>query len=187
MIIAAAATALLLLLCGVAQAAERVPLMGTTPARAQAFDGFVRRPDGAFLALTLYADSNGTQPPTAPAEGAPFVMWALVSQNWRAGASMLWVRATNSAGVGPMSNCVVVLAGIPDTLWHLERAGHAPRPVGNVTWKHAMGRVGFSLVPGDSTVVATIVHQEVVQQRERARICAIFGQWALRGALWGCP
>lgn len=172
-----------------AHAAARVPIGWHAPAGAARYEAITRRPDGVWLALTLSGDSAGT---------APFVMvpvdslqraWVLISTDWRAGAWIVRVRGCNDAGCSDWSNRAVLLAGIPDTLWHLRR-GEGPylqRSRDGAEFKRAGTRVIWSLQPADSVALVDIEHQEDVQRREAARLCELFGFWALRGRPVACP
>lgn len=172
-----------------ARGAVRVPLTWTAPARATSYECRVRRQDGQLTTTALTGDSLGMQPVAAVPAGGQQCAWALCSENWRAGTTVFLVRGCNAAGCGPWSNAVVVLAGIPDTLWMLSRdarAGFLP-PIGGKVWQRAGGRVAFALQLADSLVPATILHQETVQRAESTRLCALFGTWALRGGFLACP
>lgn len=170
-----------------AHGAERVPISWTAPAHANHYEALARLPDGTLTPLSITADSAGVATLVPADSGGTEHGWVLVTQSWRAGAYMVWIRGCNGAGCAPYSNAVVVVAGIPDTLWHLERSGPAPAPQDGVVWKRAGGRVGWSLDPSDSVVVGTIVHQETVQLREQSRLCALYGFWCLSGAVHTCP
>ncbi len=172
-----------------ARAAARVPVAWTAPAGARSYEAIARRPDGVWLAVTLSADSATVTPLVPGAAGTRQAGWVLISTDWRAGGWMVRVRGCNSLGCGPWSNATVHLAGLPDTVWHLERLGtagvRAPRE-GRV-FARAAGRVGWSLERADSVTPATIEHQQLAQERERARLCALFGYWLLRGEVQRCP
>lgn len=172
-----------------AHAAARVPITWTAPAGVRTYEAIARRPDGVVVALTLSADSAGTAPVVVKPEGSPQLGWVLISTDWRAGGWMVWIRGCNTAGCAPWSNATVHLAGMPDTLWHLERLGSAGirAPRDGRYFKRAVGRVGWSLEREDSLTAATIEHVEVTQRRERARLCELFGYWCLRGARQSCP
>ena len=184
--------ALLLLLEGTARKARgavRVPLVWTAPAQVVRYDCRVLRQDGSVVSTGLTDDSLGTRPLTVQPVGQRQTAWALVSENWRAGSTTFWICGCNDAGCAPWSNALVVLAAVPDTNWMLERSARAGyrAPVGGKVWKRAAGRVWFALQPGDTTVPATILHQEDVQRAARARLCATNGTWALRGVAQPCP
>lgn len=172
-----------------ARGAVRVPFTWTAPDRVERYEALARRSDGTISGLNLWGDSTGAAAPTLVAPGAPQAAWALISEDWRAGGWMVWVRGCNSAGCAGWSNAAVVTAGMPDTLWHLERDGQpltsAPRD--GVVWKRAKGRVGWSLSIGDSVSPARIVHQEDVQRASIDAICRSFTFWALRGGPQPCP
>lgn len=184
--------ALALLLEGTARKARgavRVPLTWTAPAWIERYECRVVRQDGYVASAGLTGDSLGLLPLTIQPAGQRQTAWALVSENWRAGGTTFWVRGCNAAGCAPWSNAVVVLAAVPDTNWMLERPARSGylAPVGGKVWKRAAGRVWFALQPGDTTVPATILHQEDVQRAARARLCATNGTWALRGGSQPCP
>ncbi len=184
--------ALALLLEGTARKARgavRVPLTWTAPALVTRYDCRVLRQDGSVVSAGLTGDSLGLLPLSVQPAGQRQTAWALVSENWRAGGTTFWVCGCNAAGCAPWSNAVVVLAAVPDTNWMLERParGGYLAPVGGKVWKRAAGRVWFALQPGDTTVPATILHQEDVQRAARARLCATNGTWALRGGSQPCP
>lgn len=194
-LLAALALAWLALTARPARGAIRVPLEWTAPDSVRSIEVIARRPDGVVLALTPYADSTGSSPPPLVAAGDRQRCWVLVSEDWRAGGWMLWVRACNAAGCAPWSNGVVVAAGVPDTLWSLVRPdrGDGIRPPRDgVHVRRASRRVGWSLQPGD-TAWAAIEHQELVQLRWRERICELFadssgaGYWVRRGQREACP
>lgn len=169
--------------------AARVPIGWNAVAGARSYEAIARRPDGVWAALTLSADSAGTVAVRPESAGVRQVGWVLVSTDWRSGAWIVRLRACNGAGCSGWSNRVVLLAGIPDTLWHLQRleaAGVLP-PRDGTEFKRAAARVGWTLQPDDSVTVATIEHQEAAQLRERVRLCELFGSWAQRGGLWPCP
>lgn len=171
------------------RAAARVPVTWTAPAGARVYEAIARRPDGVWMAVTLSADSATVKPVSPGTAGARELGWVLISTDWRAGGWMLRVRGCNSLGCGAWSNATVHLAGLPDTVWHLERLGAAgvrlPRE-GRV-FLRAAGRVGWSLERADSVTPATIEHQQLAQERERARLCALYGYWLLRGEVQPCP
>lgn len=172
-----------------AHAAARVPLTWTAPAGARTYEAIGRRPDGVELALAVSAESSSVVPLTPARAGEPDTGWVLVSTDWRAGAWTVRLRACIEVGCSGWSNRVVLLAGGPDTIWMLERPPgpgiHAP--LGGKSARRAVGRVGWGLAPADSVTPAEIRHQEDVQRRERARLCELFGRWALRGAYQACP
>lgn len=172
-----------------AHGAVRAPLTWTAPARVGWYECRVRRPDGSVASTGLSGDSLGMLPVDLQLPGSPVRAWAVVSENWRAGATTFLVRGCNDYGCAPWSNAVVVLAAVPDTFWMLQRLGSSGyvAPIGGKVWKRAGGRVAFSLQPEDSSVAATIVHQEDVQRGARARLCETNGTWALRGVAQTCP
>lgn len=180
-----------------ASGAARIPIAWTVTEQVDRWEALARRPDGVFLMPSLSRDSAGTQQLVPSAPGSHELAWLLISEDWRAGAWMVWVRGCRGATCSPWSNAVVVLAGVPDTLWHLERpasGGWLP-PQDGTTWKRsAHARVAWALQYGDSMAPAAIVHQEVVQLRERDGICrARFldaqgrPYYALRGGRVPCP
>lgn len=173
----------------VASGAARVPITWTAPAGARSYEAIARRPDGSELVFTLSADSAGTAPVVAGPEGASQLGWVLISTDWRAGAWQVRLRACNSIACGPWSNRVILLAGGPDTTWMLDRMpGPGVRePLAGRAARRATGRVGWGLAASDSLMPANILHQETVQQRERARLCQLFGRWCLRGVIQPCP
>ncbi len=184
-----ACIAIMTLVARQSRGAVRVPLTWTAPARATTYECRVLRQDGQLTTTALTEDSLGLLPVVVVPAGEQQRAWALCSENWRAGTTVFLVRGCNAAGCGPWSNAVVVLAGIPDTLWMLSRdarAGFLP-PIGGKVWQRAGGRVAFALQLADSLVPATILHQEAVQRAESARLCALFGHWALRGEVLVCP
>lgn len=188
----AVVVAVLLMLVSTARKAHgavRAPLTWTAPARVGWYECRVRRPDGSVASTGLSGDSLGTLPVDLQLPGSPVRAWAVVSENWRAGATTFLVRGCNDSGCAPWSNAVVLLAAVPDTFWMLQRLGLSGyvAPIGGKVWKRAGGRVAFSLQPGDSSVAATIVHQEDVQRGARARLCETNGTWALRGVAQTCP
>jgi hypothetical protein len=189
LVVAAISGLALAVAAGIARGAERVPITWTAPAGARSYEAIARRPDGSELVLALSADSAGTAPLVPAAAGGMETGWALISTDWRAGAWQVRVRACNTIGCGPWSNRVICLAGLPDTLWMLDRVpGPGVRePLTGRSAKRAAGRVGWGLAPSDSLMPANILHQETVQQRERARLCELFGYWCLRGAVQPCP
>ena len=172
-----------------AHAAARVPITWTAPVGARSYEAIARRPDGVFQAVTLSGDSATVAPlAVAPAGGAQ-LGWVLISSDWRAGGWMVWVRGCNTAGCAPWSNATVHLTGQPDTLWHLERLGAVGirPPRDGRAFKRAAGRVGWSLERADSVTAATIEHQQLAQERARARLCLHYGFWLLRGEAQPCP
>lgn len=185
----------MLLVCGglgapaPAHAAVRVPIEWTAPAGVLRYEGIARRGDGVFVAASLWADSTGAAVPVIVAAGERQRVWVLVSEDWRSGGWMIWTRGCNDAGCAPWSNAVVVAAGLPDTNWMLERGvgKGVSAPRGASVWKHARGRVGWSLERSDSVATARVVHQELVQQSASLRICELYGYWALRGRAVACP
>ena len=171
--------------------AVRVRLSWTAPEgpAVRSIEVRARRPDGSIIPITPYADSTGSAAPRLAAPGARQDAWVLVSEDWRAGAWMVAVRSCNGAGCADWSNSGVVIAGAPDTLWHLERIGDGPRmaPRDGVEWKRGAGVVGWSLQSADSVTAADIAHQETVQLRARDGLCRLFGYYALRGDRLPCP
>jgi hypothetical protein len=188
--------------CRPAHAAVRVPIAWTVPdtlpdSLGVRHGGVTRRleaiyrrsSDGAINGLNLWADSAADASPTIPPPGEPMGAWVLVSQDWRAGGTMVWLRGCNGAGCGGWSNAVVYAAGCPDTVFALVRPdpGALPLPAGEQCAKDARwGRVGWRLAPGDSVAPARIVHFEDVQRASAARLCELYGYWCLRGAREVC-
>lgn len=81
------------------------------------------------------------------------------------------------------SNFTVVATGFPDTLVGLSRPA---RGLGSGFRRTYGVPVGWGLQYGDTAEVRAL-HQEEFQQAASARLCQLFGTWALRGVQRACP
>lgn len=144
-----------------------------------------RIPGGAWAPATLYGGPSVALGPAVPnAPGARDTVWGSISTapaEWLAGGEEYRLRAVDRAGNrSGWSNFVVMVAG-PDTVWAI---------MGSRTfdaWAKAGPLVGFARALGDTVPGARAMHFEDVQRAESARLCELFGFWALRGVRLVCP
>lgn len=167
-----------LLLLWLACCSASVPISWTVPTNAATrwIEVIVRDANGVEWARTPFADSALTRPHVPKSSGRDTAWVAAPS-----GTAIWRMRPCNYAGCADTtSNRLVGLAPARDTLYALLRAP-GPKVRDHYSWKWAQrGRVGFSLVPGDSAA-ANIASQEDVQRARSVRLVELYGLWMLRG------
>lgn len=149
----------------------------------QRYVGYVVDQLGVRYFPRLYSAPSASAGPPAPrAAGLADTAWLYTSADGRARMARLF--SVDAAGnVSDPSNPRVFAVGLRDTNYAV---GRQHREWTRTSTLGGALVAAWSLPPGD-TLDWEVKSQEQVQLADRARICQLFGYWALRGQRQVCP